>query len=161
MILLKAENNEANNMDTNLYLPKRYYASLNKEVHIIQLTRLNYERTKRDIRFSISYGEQEVATDWIEIPLKGETFIDELVKTVPQVLDNLPIIETTSQHSSSTLMCSSYLLKNGKLIKTYMPMSITGRKFLKLYESKNRIQISDGEHVYNMKAADVVAILEV
>ena len=58
-------------------------------------------------------------------------------------------------------MCSSYLLKNGKLIKTYMPMSITGREFIKLYESKNRIQISDGEHVYNMKAADVVAILEV
>ena len=42
-----------------------------------------------------------------------------------------------------------------------MPMSITGREFIKLYESKNRIQISDGEHVYNMKAADVVAILEV
>ena len=76
---------------------------------------------------------------------------------MPAITESLPLIESNDKGRS--LVCSAYLLQGGKQIKLYLPISATTKQLENLIERHDRIQLSDGERIYNVDYKKIEALI--
>ena len=151
--------------------PRRYYRSLDSKITVVQETGDEVVKdpeysTKLVTRFQVSNTQQtiNVKTNWIDYLLSENTCLASLLlKKVPalnQMDYFLPLVEQPSTRRKHTLICSTLILKDGKRIKQYMPITGTIHDFdiYKLIPSS--FTVSDGEHIYLIKPRDVFEITE-
>lgn len=153
---------------TNYYMhPQRSYISITKKIQVAQQTRTDRETNIVETRFNMLNltTKQKFSTDWIRLPVEEGTFVDVLVKQMPVLSQNLPLIETTynkmvGNRRMSQKLCSSFLLRDGTLAKRYMPITDSINTFLVAYHNHNdRIPLNTGGRVIMPHATEIVAII--
>mgnify|MGYP003484119367 CR=1 FL=1 len=81
---------------------------------------------------------------------------DIIISQAPMIKENFPLIETSEQRLGRTLLCSAYLLKDGTLVKVYMPKYYTLRELTGALNRNDKIPLSNGILVH---ARDIAAIV--
>lgn len=136
-------------------LGNKTYKTLNEEYTVTE------ERQKVgntiQTKFSIiaAATNHEKTTDWINYPVSDPVGL--IKKAMPSIVDNLPLIELNDRDRS--LACSTCLLKGGKKIKLYLPITTTAKQLANLFARHDRIQLSDGEHVYDIDYKSIEALI--
>lgn len=72
----------------------------------------------------------------------------------------LSLVEESSMHRKNGLTCITLVLKDGKRIKQYIPISDTINDFDAFKSIPSSFTLSDGEHIYKIKPRDVLEITE-
>lgn len=139
--------------------PTKSFKSLNEQYTINQEIRRESSSKKVETKISITGANGlSTETDWQPL-YSWKTFLNALNTNVPSLQENYPLIETSEQRLGRFLLCSSYLLSDGTLIKTYMPKAHTLKELTGILKRKDRIQLTTGEHVLEVNAKDIVAIV--
>ena len=131
--------------------PTKSFKTLNEQYTINQEIRRESKSTKFESKISIE-NEWQPMLSW-------KAFLNLINETAPTLQENFPLVETSEQRIGRYLLCSAYLLKDGQLIKTFMPKSHTLKEFTGILERKDKMQLSTGEHVLEVKAQDIAAIV--
>lgn len=109
------------------------------------------------LRFSIvaAASSSEKTTDWVNYPISDPVGL--IKKTMPAITESLPLVE--SNEKGRNFVCSAYLIKNGKEIRLYLPISETIKQLKNLFQRHDRIQLSDGERIYTVNYKDIEALI--
>lgn len=136
-------------------LPTKTYKTLNGEYTITQEKQKTGNLVKTRFNIVATGVTKEKTTDWMNTPLSDP--IDIIKKAMPSITDNLPLVE--SNDKGRTYTCSAYLLKGGKVIRLYLPITDTINRLGHLIEQHDSLQLSDGEHVYSVSYKDIEALI--
>lgn len=139
--------------------PTKSFKTLNEQYTINQEIRRESKSTKFESKISITGTDGlSIENEWQPM-LSWKAFLNLINETAPTLQENFPLVETSEQRIGRYLLCSAYLLKDGQLIKTFMPKSHTLKEFTGILERKDKMQLSTGEHVLEVKAQDIAAIV--
>ncbi len=136
-------------------LPNITYRTMNGEFTVTKEQQKTGDAIK--LRFSIvaAASNSEKTTDWVNYPISDPVGL--IKKTMPAITESLPLIESNDKGRS--LVCSSYLLRGGKKIKLYLPITTTAKQLANLFARHDRIQLSDGEHIYDIDYKSIEALI--
>ena len=136
-------------------LPNITYRTMNGEFTVTKEQQKTGDAIK--LRFSIvaAASNSEKTTDWVNYPISDPVGL--IKKSMPAITESLPLIESNDKGRS--LVCSAYLLQGGKQIKLYLPISATTKQLENLIERHDRIQLSDGERIYNVDYKKIEALI--
>lgn len=144
-------------MPYTISLPSRTFKTLNGEFTITQEQHKEGTKIKSCFHISATGSQLEKDTDWMSEPLKDPISI--IKKAMPSIIDSLPIIQFLDIDKDKIPVCSAYLLKDGKEIKHYLPITDTVERLKSLIARHDRTQLSDGEHVYDVSYKDIEALI--
>ena len=127
-------------MPYTISLPSRTFKTLNGEFTITQERHKEGTKIKSCFHISATGSQLEKDTDWMSEPLKDPISI--IKKAMPSIIDSLPIIQFLDIDKDKIPVCSAYLLKDGKEIKHYLPITDTVERLKSLIARHDRTQLS-------------------
>ena len=136
-------------------LPNITYRKMNGENTVKKKQQKTGNKIKLRCRIVASEKKKKKTTDWVNYPISDPVGL--IKKTMPAITESLPLIESNDKGRS--LVCSAYLLQGGKQIKLYLPISATTKQLENLIERHDRIQLSDGERIYNVDYKKIEALI--
>ena len=136
-------------------LPTITYKTINGEYTVTQEQQKTGDSLKLRFNIIATGTNLEKTTDWVDVPLADPVGL--IKKAMPSIIENLPLIESNDKGRS--LVCSSYLLRGGKKIKLYLPITTTAKQLANLFARHDRIQLSDGEHIYDIDYKSIEALI--
>ena len=136
-------------------LGNKTYKTLNEEYTVTEERQKVGNTIQTKFNLIAAATNHEKTTNWVNYPVSDP--IGLIKKTVPSITDSLPLIESNDRGRS--LVCSSYLLKGCKKIKLYLPITTTAKQLANLIALHDRIQLSDGEHVYTVSYKEIEALI--
>ncbi len=136
--------------------PTRSFKTLNDQFTINQEIRRKSDNKDFETKLSIS-GTNGLSIDTSWSPLiSWKNLLDIIISQTPMIKENFPLIETSEQRLERTLLCSAYLLKDGTLVKVYMPKYYTLRELTGALNRNGKIPLANGILVH---ARDIAAII--
>lgn len=136
--------------------PTRSFKTLNEQFTINQEIRRKSNNKAFETQLSIS-GTNGLSIDTSWSPLiSWKNLLDIIISQAPMIKENFPLIETSEQQLGRTLLCSAYLLKDGTLVKVYMPKYYTLRELTGALNRNDKIPLSNGILVHSRDIAAIV-----
>lgn len=114
-------------------LPSRYFLSWDKKTEIVLDLKIENNQYKAKIAINQPDTQTNYAIDWVDF--EDKLLCDVIFEHVPLFKEDagfLPLVEDTSFHRRRVALCSSFVLKDGRKFKQYVPLK---RYTLEVYKA--------------------------